>query len=134
MKRKSLSVLLSLLGLCGIVPAHAEWKLLDLTDEAAFYVEEFFEPGPPARIWEVVDYLQPSASGMRSARVLWEIDCAQSLARTLIFVSYPNRMGMGEAISVDRTPGAWTRPPADSPLESVFIVTCGAEPVSGPKT
>lgn len=135
MRQTSWSFLLPLLGLCcGSAPAHAEWKLIDLTDEAAFYVEEFFEPGPPARVWEVVDYRQPAASGMRSARVLWEVDCARSRVRTLIFSSHPNRMGMGEAISVDRTPGAWTLPPEDSPLESVFILACGTEPVAGPKT
>ena len=133
MNRITSSVLLLLIG-CVHLPARAEWKLIDLTDEAAFYVEEFFEPGPPARIWEVVDYRQPNASGARSSRVLWEIDCARSRVRTLIFSSHALRMGMGEPISVDRIPGEWVVPPEDSPLESVFILACGVEPVAGPKT
>lgn len=124
--------------LCGgflfSLPVRAEWKLLDLTDEAAYYVNEIFEPGPVAKVWGMVDYREPNQLGSRSAKILWEIDCARSRVRTLLFSLHPNRMGMGDALRVDRSPGEWSLPPEDSHQESLFILACGIEPIVGPKT
>jgi hypothetical protein len=128
------SLLLSLLCLCSATSACAEWKLIDFTDEAAFYIDDFFETGQKARVWELIDYRQPTQFGSHSAKILWEVDCAGSRVRTLSFTSHPHRMGIGEPISMDNTPGEWALPPEYTPQESVFILACGFEPSAGPKT
>ena len=133
MKRTFLSVLLLVLWLAPL-SARAEWKLIDFTDEAAFYIDDFCEPGHKARVWELVDYHQPNQFGSHSAKILWEVDCARSKVRTLSFTSHPHRMGVGEPVSIDNNPGEWALPPEDSPQESVFILACGFEPSAGPKT
>jgi hypothetical protein len=126
----------ALLLLCGVAasPALAAWKLIDFNDEAAFYIEDFFEPGPNVRVWELVDYRVPDQFGTQSAKILWEVDCARSRVRTLSFTSHPHRMGIGEPISTDHAASDWALPPDDSPQESVFILVCGFEPSAGPKT
>jgi hypothetical protein len=134
MKRPLLLFLLSLSFLCGAAPARAEWKLIDFTEEAAFYIDDFFEPGQKARVWELVDYHQSNQFGSHSAKILWEVDCARSMVRTLSFSSHPHRMGIGEPVSVENNPGEWALPPEYSPQESVFILACGFEPSAGPKT
>ena len=122
--------------LSGLAPgaAHATWKLIDFTDDAAFYVDDFFEHGPKAKVWELVDYRVPNEFGSQSARILWEVDCTRSAVRTLSFSSHPHRMGIGEPISTDNRVGEWVLPPEDSPQEAVFILACGFEPFAGPKT
>lgn len=125
--------LLLLTCLC-VAPARAEWKLIDFTEEAAFYIDDFFEPGPVARLWEMVDYREPNQFGSQSAKILWEVDCARSRVRTLMFSSHPHRMGIGEAVSIDSTPGEWALPAEDTPQEALFILACGFEPSVGPKT
>lgn len=133
MKRLLLTVLLPLL--CAAPPAaRAEWKLIDFTDEAAFYIDDFFETGQKARVWELVDYHQPNQFGSHSAKILWEVDCVRSMVRTLSFTSHPHRMGIGEPVSIENHPGDWSLPPEYSPQESVFILACGFEPSAGPKT
>ncbi len=134
MKRPLLLFLLSLSLLCSAAPARAEWKLIDFTEEAAFYIDDFFEPGQKARVWELVDYHQSNQFGSHSAKILWEVDCARSMVRTLSFSSHPHRMGIGEPVSVENNPGEWALPPEYSPQESVFILACGFEPSAGPKT
>ncbi len=133
MKAVVLSLALCLTGLVTTT-AHAAWKLIDFTDEAAFYIDDFFEPGPQPRIWELVDYRVPNEFGSQSARILWEVDCTRSVVRTLSFSSHPHRMGIGEPISIDNRVGEWALPPEYSPQEAVFILACGFEPAAGPKT
>ena len=133
MKRTTLLLLLCWCCLSSS-PVRAEWKLLELTDDAAYYVDEVFQPGVVARVWGLVDYRQPNQLGSRSAKILWEIDCARSRVRTLLSSLHPNRMGMGEALRVDRSPGEWALPPEDSHEEALFILACGIEPIAGPKT
>lgn len=130
--KKRIAALL-LAGLCAAAPAQAEWKLIDFTEEAAFYVDDFFEPGPTVQVWQLVDYKEPNQFGNLSAKILWEVDCVHSVVRPLMYSSHPFRMGIGEAMSADPSAGAWARPPEDSPQESVFILVCGREPVAGPK-
>jgi len=58
----------ALLSLLCAVPigVRAEWKLIDFTDEAAFYIDDFFEPGQKARVWEMIDYREPFYLSQRS--------------------------------------------------------------------
>ncbi len=130
---RTFQIILLLTAFCA-APVRAEWKLIDFTDEAAFYVDDFFEIGPVAQVWEMVDYREPNQFGSQSAKILWEVDCVHSQVRTLLFSSHPHRMGIGEAVSIDNRPGEWMRPPDDSPQESLFILACGFEPSAGPKT
>ncbi|MCE2870759.1 MAG: hypothetical protein LW714_05010 [Oxalobacteraceae bacterium] len=115
-------------------PALAEWKLIEFTDEAAFYVDDFFERGPKTLIWELVDYKKPNKFGNLSAKILWEVDCAHSQMRSLMFSSHPYRMGIGEPLSMDKSAGEWEVPAEDSAHETIFVLGCGFEPQLGPKT
>ncbi len=115
-------------------PARAEWKLIEFTDEAAFYVEDYFERGPKTLIWELVDYKKPNKFGNLSAKILWEVDCAHSQMRSLMFSSHPFRMGIGEPLTMDKSTGEWEVPVEDSAQEEIFILACGFEPQLGPKT
>jgi len=114
--------------------AHAEWKLIDTTEEAAFFVDDFFEPGRTVAIWELVEYKVPNKFGNLSAKILWEVDCVHSQMRSKMFSSHPFRMGIGEALSMDKSTGEWETPAEDTPQEAIFILACGFEPQLGPKT
>lgn len=85
-------------------------------------------------IWELVEYKVPNKYGNLSAKILWEVDCIHSQMRSLMFSSHPFRMGIGEALSMDKTVGEWETPSEDSAQESIFIFGCGFEPRLGPKT
>jgi len=114
--------------------AHAEWKLIDTTEEAAFFVDDFFEPGRTVAIWQLVEYKVPNKFGNLSAKILWEVDCVHSQMRSKMFSSHPFRMGIGEALSMDKSTGEWETPAEDTPQEAIFILACGFEPQLGPKT
>ena len=112
----------------------AEWKLIDTTEEAAFFVDDFFEPGRVVMIWQLVEYKVPNKFGNLSAKILWEVDCVHSQMRSKMFSSHPFRMGIGEALSMDKSTGEWETPAEDTPQEAIFILACGFEPQLGPKT
>ena len=112
----------------------AEWKLIDTTEEAAFFVDDFFEPGRTVAIWQLVDYKVPNKFGNLSAKILWEVDCVHSQMRSKMFSSHPFRMGIGEALTMDKSTGEWETPAEDTQQEAIFILACGFEPQLGPKT
>jgi hypothetical protein len=132
--KKILSSLIGLVFFLSSAAVHAEWKLIDVTDEAAFYVDDFFQPGKTTMIWQLVEYKVPNKYGNLSAKILWEVDCIHSQMRSLMFSSYPFRMGVGEALSMDKTVNEWETPAEDSAQEAIFIFGCGFEPRLGPKT
>ena len=114
--------------------AQAEWKLVDMTEEAAFYIDDFFEPGPKVLIWSLVDYPRPNSAGQLSAKILWEVDCAGSRLRSLMLSSHPHHMGIGQAVTVDKSEGEWLQPAEDSLQEAMYVLACGVEPSVGKKT
>lgn len=129
--------LLSFIGwafLFGSPVVQAEWKLIDTTEEAAYFVDDFFQPGRTVAIWQLVDYRVPNKFGNLSAKILWEVDCVHSQMRSMMFSSHPFRMGIGEALSMDKSTGEWEIPAEDSPQEAIFVLACGFEPQLGPKT
>ena len=129
--------LLSFIGwafLFGSPVVQAEWKLIDTTEEAAYFVDDFFQPGRTVAIWQLVDYRVPNKFGNLSAKILWEVDCVHSQMRSMMFSSHPFRMGIGEALTMDKSTGEWETPAEDTPQEAIFILACGFEPQLGPKT
>lgn len=120
--------------LIASIEAHAEWKLIDFNDEAAFYLEDFFATGGSPLIWQLIDYKSPNKFGNLSAKILWEMDCGNRVMRRLMFSSHPHRMGIGEPIVMDKEATAWEKPTTDSPQESIFILACRIDPNLGPKT
>ncbi len=116
------------------ISAHAEWKLIEFNDEAAFYLEDFFATGGSPLIWQLVDYKNPNKFGNLSAKILWEMDCGKRVMRRLMFSSHPHRMGIGEPTVMDKEATAWEKPATDSAQESIFILACRIDPNAGPKT
>jgi hypothetical protein len=130
-------ILLSLMGCVSfsLSPSvQAEWKVIDVTDDAAYFVDDFFEPGRTVAIWQLVDYKVPNKFGNLSAKILWEVDCVHSQMRSKMFSSHPFRMGIGEALTMDKSTGEWETPAEDTQQEAIFILACGFEPQLGPKT
>ena len=130
-------ILLSLMGCVSfsLSPSvRAEWKVIDVTEDAAYFVDDFFEPGRTVAIWQLVDYKVPNKFGNLSAKILWEVDCVHSQMRSKMFSSHPFRMGIGEALTMDKSTGEWETPAEDTQQEAIFILACGFEPQLGPKT
>ena len=130
-------ILLSLMGCVSfsLSPSvQAEWKVIDVTEDAAYFVDDFFEPGRTVAIWQLVDYKVPNKFGNLSAKILWEVDCVHSQMRSKMFSSHPFRMGIGEALTMDKSTGEWETPAVDTQQEAIFILACGFEPQLGPKT
>lgn len=129
------SLLAALLLCCCLSSARAEWKLIDFNDGEAVYINDFFRPGgATTRMWMLIEYRERTPVGSLSVKLLWEVDCAASAMRTLRYASYPLRMGFGDAIKVDETPGEWIKPAEDSPQETMFVLICRFDPNQGPKT
>ena len=130
-------ILLSLRGCVSfsLSPSvQADWKVIDVTEDAAYFVDDFFEPGRTVAIWQLVDYKVPNKFGNLSAKILWEVDCVHSQMRSKMFSSHPFRMGIGEALTMDKSTGEWETPAEDTQQEAIFILACGFEPQLGPKT
>jgi hypothetical protein len=130
-------ILLSLMGCVSfsLSPSvQAAWKVIDVTEDAAYFVDDFFEPGRTVAIWQLVDYKVPNKFGNLSAKILWEVDCVHSQMRSKMFSSHPFRMGIGEALTMDKSTGEWETPAEDTQQEAIFILACGFEPQLGPKT
>ena len=130
-------ILLSLIGCMSFSlssSVQAEWKVIDVTEDAAYFVDDFFEPGRTVAIWQLVDYKVPNKFGNLSAKILWEVDCVHSQMRSKMFSSHPFRMGIGEALTMDKSTGEWETPAEDTQQEAIFILACGFEPQLGPKT
>ncbi len=129
------SLIAAVLIFCCLSSARAEWKLIDVQDGEAFYINDFFRPGgDTTRMWMLIEYREPTPQGSLSVTLLWEVDCAARAMRTLRYSSFPYRMGIGDAIKVDETPGAWIKPTEDSPQETMFVLICRFDPNAGPKT
>ena len=129
------SLIAAVLIFCCLSSARAEWKLIDVQDGEAFYINDFFRPGgDTTRMWMLIEYREPTPQGSLSVTLLWEVDCAARAMRTLRYSSFPYRMGIGDAIKVDETPGAWIKPDEDSPQETMFVLICRFDPNAGPKT
>ena len=129
------SLIAALLMFCCLSSARAEWKLIDVKDGQAFYINDFFRPGgDTTRMWMLIEYREPTPQGSLSVTLLWEVDCAARAMRTLHYSSFPYRMGIGDAIKVDETPGEWIKPAEDSPQETMFVLICRFDPNAGPKT
>jgi hypothetical protein len=121
-------ILLSLMGCVSfsLSPSvQAEWKVIDVTEDAAYFVDDFFEPGRTVAIWQLVDYKVPNKFGNLSAKILWEVDCVHSQMRSKMFSSHPFRMGIGEALTMDKSTGEWETPAEDTQQEAIFILACG---------
>ncbi len=128
-------LLIALLMMFTAAPALAEWKLIDFNDGEAVYINDFFRPGgDTTRMWMLIEYREPTPLGSLSVKLLWEVDCPARAMRTLRYSSYPYRMGIGDAIKVDETPGEWLKPAEDSPQETMFVLICRFDPNAGPKT
>lgn len=129
------SLIAVLLMFCCLSSARAEWKLLEFNDGEAVYINDFFRPGgTTTRMWMLIEYREPTPQGNLSVKLLWEVDCAARAMRTLRYSSHPHRMGIGDAMKVDETPGEWARPKEDSPQETMFVLICRFDPNDGPKT
>jgi hypothetical protein len=129
------SLIAALWMFCCFSSAHAEWKLIDVKDGQAFYINDFFRPGgDTTRMWMLIEYREPTPQGSLSVTLLWEVDCAARAMRTLRYSSFPYRMGIGDAIKVDETPGEWIKPAEESPQETMFVLICRFDPNEGPKT
>jgi hypothetical protein len=129
------SLIAALLMFCCFSSARAEWKLIDVKDGQAFYINDFFRPGgDTTRMWMLIEYREPTPQGSLSVTLLWEVDCASRAMRTLRYSSFPYRMGIGDAIKVDETPSEWIKPDEDSPQETMFVLICRFDPNAGPKT
>ncbi len=129
------SLIAAVLIFCCLSSARAEWKLIDVQDGEAFYINDFFRPGgDTTRMWMLIEYREPTPQGSLSVTLLWEVDCAARAMRTLRYSSFPYRMGIGDAIKVDETPGEWIKPAEDSPQETMFVLICRFDPNAGPKT
>jgi hypothetical protein len=129
------SLIAALLMFCCFSSAHAEWKLIDVKDGQAFYINDFFRPGgDTTRMWMLIEYREPTPQGSLSVTLLWEVDCAARTMRTLRYSSFPYHMGIGDAIKVDETPGEWIKPAEESPQETMFVLICRFDPNAGPKT
>jgi hypothetical protein len=132
--KKILLLLLAWVFFLTSPAVQAEWKVIDVTEDAAYFVDDFFEPGRIVMIWQLVDYKVPNKFGNLSAKILWEVDCVHSQMRSLRFSSHPFRMGIGEALTMDKSTGAWETPAEETPQEAIFVLACGFEPQLGPKT
>ena len=65
-------ILLSLMGCVSfsLSPSvQAEWKVIDVTEDAAYFVDDFFQPGRTVAIWQLVDYRVPNKFGNLSAKI-----------------------------------------------------------------
>jgi hypothetical protein len=58
------------------------------------------------RAWVMMDF-EKSETEMRSAKMLWEVDCAEERKRSLTVSAYSGQMGTGDNLYAQNQPSDW---------------------------
>ena len=108
-------------------PAQAEWTTVDDTDSAVVYVNRDTvretKDSSYRKVWIVQDLKTP-ANGVKSLKLLQEIDCPNERARVLVTGLYPMRTGVGAPIARHRGRLDWEPLPRTSSADAVFRFVC----------
>ena len=122
-------ILVSILGLsCGM--AAADWLLLirDAYGTTYFDKEKIVVQEALATVWALYDAEVPTEirpdEYSHSARTLTEFNCQERTARTMVMISYAERMANGKVMSVKSTPSQWEVINTKTWRQAVFKVAC----------
>lgn len=120
MKTLTYIVALALAVAGALTPAavSAQWVKIDSAESVSIYADpsSIKRVGSFARMWELVDYLQPedfAGQAFRSSRVLREFDCDTSEMRTIAFTIFTEPMARGNVVHshrVDRSDWEFVEP------------------------
>ena len=118
-------ILCFLLSLAA-APAWAEWVEVAATDASTFYINSasIRKNGNFRKVWVIQDLKQRDENGVRSRRVLDEIDCKEERRRFLAISSHSEPMAGGETLSSKDGVSEWNAIPPDSTAETMLQRVC----------
>ena len=130
MNRTTVFVLLAL----AAVSAQAQMTKIADTGDRSFFLDTKTMPntGNVRRVPVVEDYAQPEVNGVRSRKMMLEVDCGGLQVRALSSTMYRDPMGAGQTIESTSVPGDWyyvgTRTgmlvPPQTPYRTIWQAVC----------
>lgn len=95
--------------LLAAAPAWAAWTKVAEEGGTAFYIDPatVSASGNVRRASVVQDYAQPESGGVRSRRVLYEVDCAAERLRSVAVSEYAEPMAQGKALGSSERESDW---------------------------
>ena len=112
-----------LLTVCTAL-CHAEWTEFHADNETLYYYDLSTRlAGPKPRISALRSFLQPTAHGDQSAKLLYEADCSNQKIRLMSGVYTKNKTGDGEVSGMINSNG-WMDPSSRVVLEKLFAALC----------
>jgi hypothetical protein len=98
----------STLLLLAATSAWADWVKVTEVSDTAYYVDpELVGKGNVRRVSVMHDYAKPEPGGVRSRRVLYEIDCSGQRLRSLSATEYSEPMGQGKSVNSWERESEW---------------------------
>ena len=115
---------LAALGLVGA--AQAGWTPVRTTSRSIDYVDlqSVVALGDLRRVWTLADLVRPDQDGDRSYRTLLEVDCRNTIYRSLEGVFYDASMAGGRATGRTDAPSPWRQVSLDSTVGAVMGLVC----------
>ena len=74
--------------------------------------------------WELIDYLEPTETGVLSHEVFAQGDCKLNRKKTVSFSSYKKPMGAGVGLPYEPKHPKWMKPSPGSAMETVVKSAC----------
>jgi len=114
--------------------AHAQMTKVVQTADRTFYmdVKAMQSTGNVHRIPVIEDFAAAQANGMRSRRILLEVDCSGLQVRGLSSTSYAEPMAAGRTVESSNVPSDWlfvgtrtgSRLPPQTPFRTIWQSVC----------
>ncbi len=127
-------MLLPVLFALAATAVHAQMSKVVETADRTFYMDAktIEGSGELRRVPVVVDYATAQANGMRSRRMMLEVDCSGLQLRGLSSTDYAEPMGAGRTIESSTVPSDWlyvgTRTgsliPQPTPYRTIWQAVC----------
>jgi hypothetical protein len=108
MRAKMGMAIVASVGLSNLATAQ-DWSLVTDNDEGTIFLVmdgSVRIVNSYRRAWVMLDY-NKNETAMRSAKMLWEVDCAGERNRVIAYYAYSGQMGAGESVGSSDQSGEW---------------------------
>jgi hypothetical protein len=126
-----LRLLLGVTALCGVCPAHAEWRQIFEDDQYVYFVNDATKVDKPRpRVRALRSFREPNMHGDQSAKLLYEAECSSGRLRMMSGVLNKGTMADGAVSGMINSQG-WVEPSSRPVLTLIYELLCASSAAEG---
>ncbi|NDC08915.1 MAG: hypothetical protein EBZ75_06125 [Oxalobacteraceae bacterium] len=126
-----LRLLLGVTAVCGVCPAHAEWRQIFEDDQYVYFVNDATKVDKPRPRMRVLrSFREPNMHGDQSAKLLYEAECSSGRLRMMSGVLNKGTMADGAVSGMINSQG-WVEPSSRPVLTLIYELLCASSAAEG---